>query len=143
MRRARFVAVARQEFLDEVAYYNEAQPGLGSRFTVAIEEATARAVAFPLAGSPSVSNTRRVFLKGFPFSLVYRPEDDGIVIFPFHTMRADLATGLAVYVAANFLSHLHLGLNLRNRQLVRKGRALFARHEYFVGGHHRAGALAV
>lgn len=81
MSRARFVAAARQEFLAEITYYNEAQPGLGSRFTVAVEEATARAVAFPLAGSPSISNTRRVFLKGFPFSLFYRPEGDGIVIF--------------------------------------------------------------
>lgn len=81
MRRARFVAAARQEFLAEVAYYNEAQPGLGLRFATAVEEAAARAVAFPLAGSPSVSNTRRVILKGFPFSLFYRPEGDGIVIF--------------------------------------------------------------
>jgi hypothetical protein len=75
VRRARFIAEARQEFLAEVAYYNEAQPGLGSRFAKAVEEASARALAYPLAGSPSVSNTRRVFLKGFPFSLFYRNED--------------------------------------------------------------------
>lgn len=81
MKRARFVAEARQEFLAEVVFYNEAQPGLGSRFTADVEEAAARAVAFPLAGSPSVANTRRVILKGFPFSLFYRPEGDGIVIF--------------------------------------------------------------
>ena len=81
MKRARFVAEARQEFLAEVAYYNEAQFGLGIRFTKAVEEATARALAFPLSGTPSVSNTRRVFLKGFPFSLFYRPEDKGIVAF--------------------------------------------------------------
>jgi len=81
VRRARFVAAARQEFLAEVVYYNEAQAGLGARFTAAVEDAAARAMAFPLAGSPSVANTRRVFLKGFPFSLFYRPESDGIVIF--------------------------------------------------------------
>lgn len=81
MRRARFVAAARQEFLAEVAYYNEEQPDLGSRFAAAVEEAAASALAFPLAGSPSVSNTRRVFLKGFPFSLFYRTEGNGIVIF--------------------------------------------------------------
>jgi len=38
-------------------------------------------LAFPLAGSPSRSNTRRVIVKGFPFSIVYRPESDGIVVF--------------------------------------------------------------
>lgn len=81
MKRARFVADARREFLTEVAFYNEAQPGLGSRFTTAVEEAAVRATTFPLAGSPSIADTRRVILKGFPFSLFYRPEGDGIVIF--------------------------------------------------------------
>ena len=81
MKQARFVAEARQEFLAEIAYYNEVQPGLGSRFTKAVEEATARALAFPLSGTTSVSNTRRVCLKGFPFSLFYRSEENGIVIF--------------------------------------------------------------
>ena len=32
------------EFLAEVVYYNEAQPGLGERFAAAVEEAAARAV---------------------------------------------------------------------------------------------------
>ena len=78
---ARFVAAARQEFLAEVAYYNKAQPGLGLRFIAAVENATNRAQTFPLAGSPSVARTRRVVLKGFPFSIFYRPESNGIVIF--------------------------------------------------------------
>lgn len=81
MKRARFVAGARQEFLAEVIYYNEAQPGLGSRLTAAVEATVARALAFPLAGSPSVSNTRRVVLNGFPFSLFYRQDGGSIVIF--------------------------------------------------------------
>jgi plasmid stabilization system protein ParE len=81
VRHARFVAAARQEFLTEVAYYNEAQFGLGAHFTAAVEAAVARALAFPLAGSPSVSNTRCVLLNGFPFTLFYRPEGNGIVIF--------------------------------------------------------------
>jgi len=81
MSRARFIAAARLEFLAEVIYYSEAQAGLGVRFTAAVEEAAARALAFPLAGSPHRSNTRRVLVKDFPFSLVYRPEPEGIVIF--------------------------------------------------------------
>lgn len=81
MSRARFVAAARLEFLAEVIYYNEIQHGLGQRFTAAVEEAAARALAFPLAGSPSRSNTRRVVLDGFSFSLIYRPEPDGIIVF--------------------------------------------------------------
>jgi len=81
VKRARFIAAARLEFFAEVIYYSEAQPGLGARFTAAVEEAAARALAFPLSGSPSRSNTRRVMVKGFPFSLVYRMEPDGIVVF--------------------------------------------------------------
>jgi toxin ParE1/3/4 len=78
---ARFIAAARLELLAEVVYYNKAQPGLGERFTAAVEEATGRALAYPLAGSPFPFNTRRVIVKGFPFSVIYRPEQDGIVIF--------------------------------------------------------------
>jgi plasmid stabilization system protein ParE len=79
--RARFIAAARLEFLAEVIYYSEAQAGLGARFTAAMEEATARALAFPLSGSPYRSNTRRILVRDFPFSLIYRPEPEGIVIF--------------------------------------------------------------
>ena len=81
MNRARFIAAARLEFLAEVIYYSEVEAGLGARFTAAVEEAAARALAFPQSGSPSRSNTRRVLVNGFPFSLVYRQEHDGIVVF--------------------------------------------------------------
>lgn len=82
MKSARFIAAARHEFLAEVAYYNRAQKGLGIRFTSAVEEAAARALTFPDAGTLSKStNTRRVMLKGFPFFLHYRSTEDGIVIF--------------------------------------------------------------
>jgi len=79
--RARFIAAARLEFLAEVIYYSEAEAGLGARFNAAVEEASVRALAFPQSGSPSRFNTRRVLVNGFPFSLVYRPEPDGIVVF--------------------------------------------------------------
>jgi len=79
--RARFIAAARLEFLAEVIYYGEVEAGLGVRFARAVEEATARALAFPQSGSPFRSNTRRVLVNGFPFSIIYRPEPEGIVIF--------------------------------------------------------------
>lgn len=81
MKRARFITPARREFLSAVAYYNGKEPGLGARFAAAVEEATMRALAFPLTGSPASQNTRRVFIKDFPFALIYRPHFDGIVIF--------------------------------------------------------------
>lgn len=81
MKRARFIAPARRELLSEVAYYNGKEPGLGARFAAAIEDATTRAAAFPLTGSPASTNTRRVFVKNFLFAVVYRPDAEGIVIF--------------------------------------------------------------
>lgn len=81
MSRARFISAARLEFLAEIIYYSEAETGLGARFAGAVEDATARALAFPLSGSPQRSNTRRVLIRDFPFSLIYRPEPEGIVIF--------------------------------------------------------------
>jgi plasmid stabilization system protein ParE len=79
--RARFVEPARLEVLAEVDYYHRLEPGLGQKFLEALEDATARALAFPQAGSPAPSGTRRVFLKDFPFALVYRSDEQGITIY--------------------------------------------------------------
>lgn len=76
-----FVAEAREEFLAEVEYYNKAQAGLGARFSHAIEKAAMLTLAFPDLGSPSSSGTRRVVIKDFPFSLVYKSFSGDIVIF--------------------------------------------------------------
>jgi toxin ParE1/3/4 len=79
--RARFVIEAEAEFLAEVQYYAEVQREGASRFRQAVEAAAARALAFPLAGMPYLNKTRRVFVKGYPFFLVYRPEAEGVVVF--------------------------------------------------------------
>lgn len=81
MTRGRFTAPARREFLNEVAFYNGKERGLGARFTAAVEEATTRAMAFPLSGSQASASTRRIFVKDFPFAIVYRPDESGIVVF--------------------------------------------------------------
>jgi len=81
VKRARFVAPARRELLAEVTYYNNKEFGLGSRFLAAVEDVTARALAYPLTGTPASERTRRMFFKDFPFALVYRPDEDGIVVF--------------------------------------------------------------
>ena len=101
MKRARFIAAARLEFLAEVIYHNEAQPGLGERFTAAVEEAAARALAFPQSGSPTRANTRRVIVKGFRFSLVYRPEPEASSYSPSRIIPDAPSTGALVLVLAN------------------------------------------
>ena len=91
MKRARFAAPARREFLSQVAYYNSKEPWLGTRFAAAVEDATARALAFPLSGSPASKSTRRVFVRSFPFAVVYRTDEKGIVIFALahHSRRPE------------------------------------------------------
>jgi toxin ParE1/3/4 len=79
--RAKFIAPARREFLKEVVYYNEQALGLGAAFVQEVEVATARALAFPDSGSPGPAGTRFIVVNKFPFSIVYRPDREGIVVF--------------------------------------------------------------
>ena len=81
MNRAQFVEPARLEVLAEVGYYHRVEAGLGTKFLESLEDATARALAYPLAGSPAQHRTRRVFLRDFPFALVYRSDEQGITIY--------------------------------------------------------------
>jgi len=76
-----FIAVAREEFLAEVAYYSAAQAGLGIKFSNAVERAVMLASRFPDAGSASGSGTRRVIVKGFPFSVIYKSFSDRLIVF--------------------------------------------------------------
>ena len=73
MKRARFVAPARRELLAEVAYYNDKEIGLGVRFLAAVEQATARALAYPLTVTPRSENTRHIFLQGLSFCACVSP----------------------------------------------------------------------
>lgn len=79
--KAKFIAPARREFLKEVAYYNEQDSDLGAAFAQEVEDAAARALAFPGSGSSTSKSTKRVFVNRFPFSIVYRQDKQGIVIF--------------------------------------------------------------
>ncbi len=81
MKDVRFLVEAQEEFLDQVAYYEELEPGLGERFRLAVEAATILAATHPTLGSPWKLRTCRVFLKGFKFSLVCRIEPAELVVF--------------------------------------------------------------
>lgn len=80
MKTIRFLAAARRELLAEVLHYNDMEVGLGVKFARAFEEALAIAVQFPLAGSPGPAATRKVLLKGFPYSVYYLDECGELVV---------------------------------------------------------------
>ena len=81
MKQVRFLDEVREELLAQVAYYEERQEGLGEQFRLAVKAATALAAIHPKLGSPWKLRTRRVFPKGFPFSVVYRIEPNELVVF--------------------------------------------------------------
>jgi hypothetical protein len=67
---ARFLEEAESEFLKEVQYYGGVQADGAERFRAAIEDATARALAFPMAGLSYLARTRRAFVKGYDERMV-------------------------------------------------------------------------
>ena len=81
MKPARFLEEAQDELLEQVAFYEEREKGLGERFRLAVQAAVTLASTHPKLGSPWKLRTRRVFPKGFRFSVVYRIEPEELVIF--------------------------------------------------------------
>jgi toxin ParE1/3/4 len=76
----RFLEDAQEEFLEQISYYEEQQKGLGDQFRESVAVAIALASANPNLGSPWKLQTRRIFPKGFPFSVVYRVEPTEVVV---------------------------------------------------------------
>jgi toxin ParE1/3/4 len=68
----RFLPEAEAEYLHEVSYYSSVRPGYGIRFKDAVKTAAARLLVEPLIGTPAPEDTRKVRIKGFPLSVVYR-----------------------------------------------------------------------
>lgn len=87
MRRVRFSAEARKELIHETRYYEKAREGTGKRFRLQVEAATERALAFPRSGIPGPSSTRRMLVKGFPFSVVYEDDAEGVFIHAIAPFR--------------------------------------------------------
>lgn len=76
----RFHSEALEELTAEAVYYEAQSSGLGARFASEVEAATHIAAEFPEMGAPFKHGTRRVFPKKFPFSVVYRIQQDEIVV---------------------------------------------------------------
>jgi hypothetical protein len=77
----RFLEEAQEEFLEQVAFYEVREKGLGERFRLAVQAAITLAATHSKLGSPWRLRTRRVFPKGFKFSVIYRIELEELVGF--------------------------------------------------------------
>lgn len=71
---------AQEEFYAAAARYAAIRPSLGSAFLTRVEAATDRAVRAPATGAPMGSDLRRVFVKRFPYFVLYAVEEPRIFI---------------------------------------------------------------
>ena len=68
---------AATELEDAAAFFRERAEGRGASFLAAAAAAGRRAVGWPLAGTPLEGGRRRVYLRRFPYAIVYRVLTDG------------------------------------------------------------------
>lgn len=81
MKKLRFDSAARAELLHETKFYGATRPGTGIKFQGAVQLALDRIKRSPATGKADEADCRRMRVKGFPFSVVYREEQDEIVIY--------------------------------------------------------------
>jgi plasmid stabilization system protein ParE len=76
----RYHPEAETELLEQVAYYEGISPGLGARFLSEVVAALELAGKFPKSGAPYYAKTRRVFPKGFQFSIAYYESSTELIV---------------------------------------------------------------
>lgn len=85
---ARFRPEARLDALEAQAWYETQSPGLGLEFARALDAAVESALRMPLAFREIEGSCRRTLMRRFPYSVIYRPESNGILVFAvFHHRR--------------------------------------------------------
>lgn len=67
--------------MHEIQYYGATRPGTGIKFQAAMQVALDRIERLPVSGRPDEADCRRMRIKGFPFSVVYREESSEIIIY--------------------------------------------------------------
>jgi plasmid stabilization system protein ParE len=79
---------ARIEALDAQSWYENRSSGLGLRFANSLRTSIQSALRNPFAFQVIEGDCRRVILRHFPYSVIYRPDANGILIVAiFHHHR--------------------------------------------------------
>ncbi len=74
-----FHPAAEAEHLEQIAWFEQQQLGLGRRFLTEVESAIARACASPMQHRVErAPDVRRVVVHGFPFAILFR-EVGGVI----------------------------------------------------------------
>lgn len=75
-----FLAPARAEFVEAVAYYESQKQGLGSQFAEEVKHTIQRILQYPEAWSPISKRTRRCRTNKFPYGVIYQVRGDVLLI---------------------------------------------------------------
>lgn len=87
--RVQFRPEARAEALEAKAWYEAHAPGLGYEFARALEAAIQSAVRNPLAFASIEGESRRVLMRRFPYSVVFRLGPKSLLAALGEPMRAE------------------------------------------------------
>lgn len=71
---------ASEEMLESARFYESKSEGLGSDFLTAVQETTDRIIHSPGAASIERTTIRRRLVPGFPFTILYEADEDGIFV---------------------------------------------------------------
>jgi plasmid stabilization system protein ParE len=84
----RFQPAAQAEVREAHAWYEARSPGLGERFIAEMDRQLERLARHPEHCPVVLSDVRRVVLRGFPYSLLFRTVDSTAwVVACFHSSR--------------------------------------------------------
>lgn len=78
MKAVRFRPEAEADAAEAAAFYASRNPGLDEEFLAELQATLELAATAPELGTPHRMGTRRLILRRFPFSVVYRVEADFI-----------------------------------------------------------------
>ena len=88
MSRPRLTEAAAADYVEAVNWYEAERKGAGIRFTLYVESALDRIEARPEAFPVAWSDFRRILLKVFPYTMIYRVEAGQVVVHAvFHTSQ--------------------------------------------------------
>lgn len=81
---------ARAELVDTARYYETQSPGLGEKFLNAISQASELTTSHPFIGIRMESlDVRVVFVRNFPYKLIYKTYEDHILAIAFAHQKRD------------------------------------------------------
>jgi toxin ParE1/3/4 len=76
----RFHPAARTELRAAASFYESRLSGLGAAFVAEIERISAFVASRPTAGAPLGQQLRRISVRRFPFTIIYRLSSSGVDI---------------------------------------------------------------